>query len=335
VRNLRIKHFPGLSIFTLIAMIPALNVGAQPDNSFALYGKPFALVFTNVNYSFNKAGNTMAFEITRAYLGYEYYFSKNISSKVNFDVADPGVGKLQMTAFIKNAFVQYKNNNFSARMGMISTDQFNLEEKYWGYRYIYKSFQDAYGLGPSADLGAALEYSPAKIISFDISVLNGEGYKRIQVDSTFKTTFGLTLKPFKGLVLRGYYDIMKNNFSQTSTSLFTGYFHKNFKAGIEYNIHKNNGMINGHDFSGISVYTSLGLAEKFSIFTRYDDLKSVIPDNEKDPWNNSKDGQLFMAGFDYSPVIGVKIAPTFLGWLPYDRTKSFTSIIALNIELRF
>ncbi len=335
MRNLRIKHFSGLSILILIAMLPGLKVGAQSDISFTPNGKPFALVFTNASYSFNKAGNIKAFELTRAYLGYEYFFSKNISSRINIDVADPGVGKLQMTAFIKNAYVQYKNKKFSARIGMITVDQFNLQEKHWGYRYIYKSFQDAYNFGPSADLGAAFEYSPWKIISFDFSVLNGEGYKKIQSDSTFKTTLGLTLKPLKGLVLRGYYDIMKNNYAQTSIAFFAGYTIRKLKAGLEYNIQKNNGMINGHKFSGISFYTSLGLAEKFSLFTRYDNLKSVIPAGSTNPWNIQKDGQLFMAGFDYSPVTGVKFAPTFLGWLPYDRLKSFTSTIALNIELKF
>lgn len=320
---------------TSIIVLFTLNAKAQSDNSFMPGGRPLALVFSNVNYSYNKTGNSKAFELTRAYLGYEYFFSKNISSKVNFDVADPGAGKLQMTAFIKNAFIQYKNYNFSARMGMISTDQYSLVEKYWGYRYIYKSFQDAYNFGPSADLGAAIEYSPAKIISFDFSVLNGEGYKRVQLDSTFKTTFGLTLKPIHGFTLRGYYDIMKNGNAQTSIALFAGYTGKIFKAGLEYNIQKNNGMINGNNFSGISVYTSIGLAEKFSLFTRYDFLKSAFPVNSMEPWNNNKDGQLFMTGFDYSPVKGVKIAPTFLGWSPYDKSKYFTSTFALNIEIRY
>ena len=123
------------------------------------------LVFTNVNSTFNKNGNSKAFEITRAYLGYEYFFSKNISTRINLDVGDPGVGKLQMTAYIKNAFVQYKNEGLTARFGMFGVDQYNLQEKQWGYRYVYKSFQDAYNFGPSADLGAGFEYSPAKFIS--------------------------------------------------------------------------------------------------------------------------------------------------------------------------
>ncbi len=42
-----------------------------------------------------------------------------------------------------------------------------------------------------------------------------------------------------------------------------------------------------------------------------------------------------MAGFDYSPTKGVKLAPTYLGWSPREKSKSFTSTIALNIEIKF
>ncbi len=324
-----------LLLLALTAALTEINLHAQTDNTFSPYGKPLVLVFSNVNSSFNKNGNSKAFEITRAYLGYEYFFSKNISSRVNIDIGDPGVGKLQMTAYIKNAYLMYRNNSFSARFGMIGVDQYSLQEKIWGYRYIYKSFQDAYNFGPSADLGAALEYSPAKFISLDFSVLNGEGYKRLQADSTFKTTFGLTLKPFKGFVLRGYYDIMKHNYAQMSYALFAGYTYKNFRAGVEYNLQKNNGMINNHDFSGISVYSALQLNDRYSIFARYDYLHSITPSGETIPWNNARDGQLFIAGFDYSPTRGVKLAPTWLGWSPYDKSKGFTSTIALNIEIKF
>jgi hypothetical protein len=324
-----------LLVLVLIITLPDFNINAQTDNEFTPYGKPLVLVFINMNSSFNKYGNSKAFEITRAYLGYEYFFSKNISSRVTIDIGDPNAGKFQMTALIKNAYLQYKMNGFSARLGMIGVDQYNIQEKQWGYRYIYKSFQDAYNFGPSADLGAGLEYSPIKLISLDFSVLNGEGYKRLQSDSTFKTTFGLTVRPFKGFVLRGYYDMMKHNFNQTSLALYAGYSYKNLKSGMEYNNQKNNGMINNHDFSGISVYVSLQLNDKYSIFTRYDNLWSEILDGEVNTWNYNKDGQLFMAGFDYSPARGVKIAPTYLGWSSSDKSKSFTSTIVLNIEIKF
>ena len=320
---------------TLIIAIQINNVNAQNDNTFTPYGNPVVLVFSNVNTSFNKNGNSGEFEITRAYLGYEYFFSKNISSRVNIDIGDPGVGKLQMTAFIKNAFLQYKNNSFSARFGMIGVDQFGVQEKQWGYRYIYKSFQDAYNFGPSADLGAAFEYTPAKYITLDFSVQNGEGYKKLQSDSTLKTTFGVTLKPYKGFVLRGYFDMMNHNHNQTSVALYAGYSVKKFKTGIEYNIQKNNGMIDNHDFSGLSVYASTAMDEKFTVFVRYDNLQSPALAGSTNPWNYGKDGQLFMAGFDYSPTAGVKIAPTFSGWSPNDRSQNFTTTIALNFEIKF
>ncbi len=325
-------------ILLLIILLPASEAGnlkAQNDSAFSPNGKPFALIFSDINYKVNTDGNSKAFEITRSYLGYEYNFTRNISAKVNLDVADPGVGKLQMTAYVKNALIQYKKDNFSVRFGMIGTDQYNIQEKQWGYRYIYKSFQDAYGFGPSADLGAALSYSPVKYVTIDLSVLNGEGYKKIQADSTFKTTFGITLNPFKGLVLRGYYDFMNHNYNQQSLALYAGYSFKRVKAGIEYNNQKNNGMLNGRDFSGVSAYSSVGVGNKFTIFARYDNLWSVRLPGQTDPWNNSKDGQLYMVGFDYSPVRGVRISPNYQGWSPSDGTIPFTSSIALNFELKF
>jgi hypothetical protein len=334
--NINDKRLAGLILLILFSALISLDINAQSDSSFTPHGKPFVLIFSDVNYTSNKEGNSKAFELTRAFLGYEYFFSKKISSKINIDLADPGVGELKMTAVIRNAFVQYKNNKFSARIGMIDVDQFIIQQAQWGYRYIYKSFQDAYKYSPPSDLGAAFEYSPAKIFSFDLSVLNGEGYKKVQVDSIFKTTFGITLRPFNGFVLRAYSDIMKKDYAQTSIAIMGGYSIKKFNAGVEYNIQKNKDMIDGNDLSGLSVFASLGLAEKFSFFTRYDYLKASVPDNEMETGDIiTKDGQLFIAGFDYTPARGVKIAPTYFGYAPADKSLSFTSRIGLYFEIKF
>jgi hypothetical protein len=334
--KINIIRLAGFSFPVLLSSLLSLDIYAQSDSSFTPHGKPFALIFSNVNYTLNKEGNSKAFELTRAFLGYEYFFSKNISSKINIDLADPGVGELKMTAVIRNAFVQYKNDKFSARIGMIDVDQFNVQQAQWGNRYVYKSFQDAYKFGPPSDIGAAFEYSPSKIVSFDLSVLNGEGYKKVQVDSIFKTTFGITLRPFSGFVFRGYADMMKKDYSQTTLAVMAGYTIKKLRAGIEYNIQKNKDMIDGNDLSGLSVYASLGLAKKFSLFTRYDYLEATVPDDALETGDIiPKDGQLFIAGFDYTPVKGIKIAPTYFGYAPADKSLSFTSRIGLYFEIRF
>lgn len=306
---------------------------AGQENEFKPYGRPVFLVYTNVHSTFSGEKSNKAFEITRVFLGYEYFFSKSLSSRVNIDVADPKVGELQMTAYIKNAFLLYKTGGFSARVGMIGTDQFNLQEKQWGYRYIIKSFQDEYGFGPSADLGVGVEYSPSRYITFDASVLNGEGYKRLQSDSVFKYTAGITINPVTGLQFRVYADIMKKNFAQKTLALFAGYSIGGFKTGIEYNIQKNNRMINNHDLDGISVYALQKFAEKFSVFARYDGLGSGTVPGSISQWNFKSDGRLFLAGFDYSPFKGIRLAPVWYGWDPDDDSQFF-SIIGLYIEIK-
>jgi len=320
---------------TFLISLQSSNLNAQTTPDFVPYGKPLVLIFTDVSSTISKDEYSKSFNITRAYLGYEYSFTKNISTRINLDVADPGVGKLQMTAYIKNAFLQYKTEKLAIRFGMIPTLAYTVQEKTWGYRYIYKTFQDQYNFNPSADLGASVEYSPAKFISLDLSFLNGEGYKRIQADSTFKTTAGVTIRPFKGFMLRAYYDMMDHNYNQTTLAFFAGYTYKTFKAGLEYSDQKNNGMLNDHDFSGVSLYSSIAVAKKFSVFARYDNLKSAATEGETLPWNNTRDGQLFMTGFDYSPTPGIKIAPNFQGWSPRDSSLPFASTIALNFEIKF
>jgi hypothetical protein len=52
----------------------------MPQNEEKLIIKPSALIFSDVNYTSNKKGSSKAFELTRAFFGYEYLFSMNILS---------------------------------------------------------------------------------------------------------------------------------------------------------------------------------------------------------------------------------------------------------------
>jgi hypothetical protein len=321
------------TIFILLFSFTA-NIYGQTDDSFKAYGRPVFVNFSNVHYSFNKDGGSPAFEISRVYLGYEHFFSKAVSAKAVFDIGDPGVGGLQMAAYVKNAFMLYKGDKFSGRIGMIGTDAFSLSEKHWGHRYIMKTLQDEYGFSPSADIGAAIEYVPSKFISLDLSVLNGEGYKKLQSDSVFKYSAGVTLKPADGLSLRVYTDFMKKDYLQNTLSFYAGYTHEKINVGIEFAMQANNKMSKNHDFSGLSTFGSLKLSERFSLIARYDYLWSETIDADGDPWNYNNDGQLFIAGFDFAPVKGIRIAPVYIGRLPADKSKTFTSAPGVYFEVK-
>ena len=93
-------------------------------------------------------------------------------------------------------------------------------------------------------------------------------------------------------------------------------------------------MIKNHDFSGISAYASWKFAGKFSVFSRYDYLWFLNSDGEPIAWSLNKGIQLFMSGFDYSPVKGVKLAPVFLTRFTPGKSNPFTSTISFNIEIR-
>lgn len=318
---------------TLVALfITVLAMSQEPKEVFKPYGKPIIRVFSNFHSSFADGEFNSAFEVTRVYLGYEHSFSENLSGTVIFDVADPGVGKLQMTAFLKNAFLNYKYENLSLDFGMITTTQFKVQENFWGYRYLAKVFQDEYGFASSADLGASATYKFCDAFSADLAITNGEGYKNIQADSIFKTAVGMTINPVKSLTIRGMADFMDN---QSTYAGFVGFKTGKIALAAEYNYQKNNKMVEGRDYYGPSFYGIYNLSKKAKLFARYDDLKSNTLAGQTVGWNVSKDGSLIMAGFEYSPVSGIKFSPNYRGWSPSQASKSYVSTLMLNCEIKF
>ncbi len=332
-KNQMIKNISlGIIFLPLFSSLFGQNV--QAKNEFKPLGKPFVKIYTDFHRNFCEGKQHSLFEVTRAYMGYKHSFSKYFSGEVNLDVGNPGVGKLQMTAYLKNAFVQYKRNGLTASFGLITTYMYNFQESHWGNRYLFKSFQDQNGFGPSADLGVSLIYQLNSFVSIDFAVLNGEGYKKIEVDSTLKYTLGVTLRPAKTLAFRVYYDYMYKQAAQQTLSFFLAYTGIRWKGGVEYDKQYNHDMSSGKDYSGYSFYATYYL-KKINIFGRYDYLSSVTMADQVNPWNFAKDGQVLIAGVEVSPVKGVKVSPNYQLWKPQNRAKSSVSGAYLSLEIKF
>lgn len=322
----------------LIAFALILNASGQnkPEESeFKPSGKPFARIYTNAHTQMFEGKYESAFEVTRAYFGYEYKFSKHFSAKINLDVGDPEAGKLQHVAYLKYAYMSFNYSNLTAYFGMISTIQFKLQEKIWGHRYILKSLQDEYKYGSSADLGISIDYKLNDVVSIDAIFMNGEGYKSVQADTTYRAGAGITIKPVKGLLLRSYFDYEKKDEPLMHLATFLGYSQNAVSACLEYNMEKNNNYEKDQNRTGYSAYVSYQLMKKLEVFGRYDYLASNKLNGEPDPWNILNDGQMFMTGIEYSPVKGIKLAPNYKGWLPSESGSSLTSWIYLSAEIRF
>jgi hypothetical protein len=305
----------------------------ESEEKYKPNGKGIIRIYTNYHSTFSDGEASSAFEIQRAYLGYHANFSEKISGRLILDVGDPDFGNFEMTAYLKNAYVQYANGKFLAKIGMIGLHQFKMQEDLWGGRYLYKSFMDEHKFGPSADLGAYVSYRFYDMLSADITIANGEGYKSLESDTTLKYSVGLTLQPLQGLNFRTSYDYMSRDAAQQTLALYLGYSEEKMSLGAEYNYQWNHRMVEARHLQGISVYGSYH-SKIARLFARYDNLSSPALAGDEDPWNYADDGHLFIAGMEFNPLKGLRVTPNYQGWYPADGSPVFHSAY-LSLEIRF
>ena len=296
----------------LAGILACIGMSAQAQNSKVEEpkGKAIVQVFGNFHTGFGNENDNRGFELERTYLGYEYNLGKGLTVKGVMDIGKSSdVSDYQRIAYVKNAMVQWKTGNLTLSGGLISTTQFNFQEKFWGYRYIMKSFQDQYKFGNSADLGLSAAYKLADWITADAIIVNGEGYKKIQKNDGLNYGLGATFTPLNGLQIRLYGGINESGEEDkediTNLAAFVGYKCNEFTIGAEYNYIANASNKEDADLNGYSIFASANLSKGTSLFARFDDLQS------KNDWNISKDESAAIFGAQFKLGKYVKIAPNF------------------------
>jgi hypothetical protein len=321
-----------LLIITMVVVGFSLNSFAQDKEEFKPSGSPTFKLFTNYHSTLTDGKTLNEFELTRAYLGYGHKFSENWSGKVIFDVGNPkDGGGFEMTAYVKNAYMNYNDDNWNVNFGIISTTAFKTQEKFWGYRYLLKSFQDEFKFGSSADVGISAAYKFNDVLSADVILVNGEGYKKLQNDSAFAAGIGLTLKPVDGLTVRGYYETMtetdEGDESKNTLVFFLGYKYENFSIGFDYTDQANNKKVEGNDMDGYSAYATYKVNSS-KLFARYDHLTS------NNDWN-SKSGDYIVVGAEFNPVKGIKITPNYRHFAAAVDGVENIDYLYVNCEIKF
>jgi len=319
---------------------------AQDSLAFKPSGKVIARGFLDYSTGFGHANDERGFDITRAFLGYNYKITRSLSAQVIIDGASGKTASDGLEVHLRNVVVNWNDKNLNINAGLTNLMQFSIQEKYWMHRYVMKSFQDEYKMAPSVDLGATIEYTFNPYISADFSLTNGEGYKKVKKDNSMRYAAGLSLHPIKNTILRVYADIYNddetrrdalpsdvtdaNYKDQYTLSLFAGYQDKSISFGAEYNRVYNKGFIEKKDYFGYSFYTSVKLASKWRTFARYDLMDSSAPSVFTSPWNDL-DGQFMMIGAEFQPLKQLKIAPNFRN-INADRAKS-EQYLFINVEI--
>ena len=313
-----------------------------------------------------------AIDLTRAYLGYKYKINDNFLTSLTLDVervneitavvidtlkirdtivvgrdtvvsvnlvpkqSKKTVKDERYEVFLKTAFLEWKGliPTTTLTLGMIGGIQFDVQEKFWGYRYVYKSFMDEYKMGQSADLGIVAKIKAIDLLQINVSVTQGEGFKKPQdINGIFKPGLGVQIDPVKGLTAYLYGDYMmvetagSDSASIITLAGFVGYEIKDkFKIGAEYNYQMNQGGYDSCDVSGVSGYGNYTLVKEFEIFARADAFMSA------NNWNLAATGVGIVGGVQYSPHKSVKLAADYQGFIPDLATAISKHKIFLNVE---
>ena len=301
----------------LAGVLACMGIAAQAQDTKVEEpkGKAIVQVFGNFHSGFGAENDDRGFELERSYLGYEYKLGNGLSVKGVMDIGKSNdVSDYQRIAYIKNAMVSWKKGNFTLNGGLISTTQFNFQEKFWGYRYIMKSFQDMYKFGNSADLGISASYKFADWLSADAIIVNGEGYKKIQKNDGLNYGFGVTLTPVDGFQVRLYGGLnesgQEGKDDVVNMAAFAGYKCDEFTVGAEYNYMQNASNKDGADQYGYSAFASVRVSKNTEMFARFDEVYS------KNDWNIAKDEQIAIVGAQFKLGKYVKIAPNFRMSMP-------------------
>ena len=287
-----------------------ISLQAQESKSEEPKGKTIVQVFGNFNSEFDADNCNYGFELERSYLGYEYKLENGLSMKAVMDVGkSSNVDDYHRLAYVKNAMLSWKTGGLTLNGGLISTTQFNFQEKFWGYRYIMKSFQDQYKFGSSADLGISAAYKFNDRISADAIIVNGEGYKKIQQNNGLNYGLGLTVNPISNFYVRLYGglnisgEVEDKDIANIAT--FAGYKSDKFTMGVEYNYMQNSSFDSNADKDGYSIFASVKLSKMTELYARFDELSS------KNELNSAKDGSAAIIGAQFKLGKYVKIAPNF------------------------
>ncbi len=329
-------------VFLAVMLITIFATAQESNNDFKPSGSAHFKVFWNYHADFSQgAVQKSAFELKRSYLGYKYKFSKDISTKITFDVGQ-NEGGSDLTAFLKIAQLDWKvAPAVTLSMGLIGNLQFDDQEDLWGYRYMFKSFQDEFKFGSSADLGINANFKLSDKLEGNVLIFNGEGYTNLQ-DTNGNQRYGSSLvyRPIKGLFTKIYVDAYPTASEKTMTnvSLSAGYELEKIRFGAEYNQLNNgekyNKAVTDKNLDGLSFYSTYTFSPKFEIFGRFDQLSSNTLSGATTAWNEAKDGNQIVAGFQYAPVKGVKFALNYQGFDFKQAGKNTESLVFLNAEFK-
>ena len=283
----------------LLAMPVAARAQEASPKSTTIGGTAF-LDFSNIAHTADgtkQKGNGTNLDLKRFYVVVGHTFDRIWSANITTDATYDGTAKASQI-FIKKAWIQAKvaGDLLTVRLGSADLPWVPFAESLYGYRYVENTLIDRTKYGTSADWGAhvfgniAFGNLAGGLISYQLSVLNGAGYKKAPIGGGTNRSKSLDVEGrvslrYDDFVLGvgGYngklgQDIQGGAPTYHSASRFNAvaaWVTDDVRAGVEYfqaGNWNNIGTLARDSAEGWSGFASYRFLPGFAAFARYDDV---------------------------------------------------------------
>jgi len=265
---------------------------------------------TKTNGTETGPNNGTGFDIKRFYVGIDHKFTDMFSANITTDFQySSAIGATEV--YIKKAYLQAAfSPALTVRAGSTDMPWIPYAEGIYGYRYVENTVSDRQKVGTSADWGLhALGTLPGGVFSYQVSVVNGNGYKNPTRSKTMDIEGRLSAKLDQwNFAVGGYTGKLGQSVVGTATpntasrfNALAAWIGDQGRLGVEY--------FSANDYSaalvkgpattddkaeGYSVFGTYRLNHDWALFGRADDVK---PSKKLTP---SKKDRYFNAGVTYS-----------------------------------
>ena len=243
-----------------------------------------------------------AFQIRRAYLGYDYNLTPQISAHTVLANEQDQDESGNNTTYLKYMYVEWKNilPQTNILIGQMPTPAYSLRPfgtaSLWGYRSVERTLLDMHNIDQSTDLGAAIQGNiwqekvsddnlTPSIVGYEIMVGNGNAAKpETDIFKKFRGTVYASF--FKQQLTFGLYAdynrtalspvIMYDNTYKVYADYKSRIFKIGFEAFEEFNKNENEYMGEGNTVystglqQGLSLFLSGKILENLNYFARFD-----------------------------------------------------------------
>lgn len=195
--------------------------------------KPGGVVFAHYGYDLaDGADGYNEFAMDRVYVRVDAQVTKRLGTRVTLDADRFKDSTLdtKYRVFVKHAYLEVKEvaPGIKLRAGMIDTPYTPFYDAFWGNRYIAESFAKNQKLLETADLGVgAWGEHAGGLASWNVSLLGGEGYGKLETDAGKAVQARLTVDPLaKGgklaLPITGFASYDTHAATETATLTWVG-----------------------------------------------------------------------------------------------------------------